>query len=298
VDGKRYHVEFLYDSAENIYGASPIFDFQNDIEAEAARSAVIAALNREPEVWTVGPEGANQYLIGFTLFEYYEDIYVVGTQDYYDDVDGTWAQDNQSLRSLYGMATWADFTEVPVPPPATAPVPKTGQTLVFAQGDDGDLQKGVPWPEPRFTDNDDGTVRDNLTGLIWIKSPESCPGGGNGGWEDALQKANNLADGECGLTDGSQPGDWRLPNVRELQSLIDYGEKHEALPDDHPFNVRHQFCSPETIYWTSTSICDADLCEGNVQLVWVMEICFGEASLIDDESTAEQSRIWAVRGGN
>ena len=37
-------------------------------------------------------------------------------------------------------------------------------------GSDGDLQKGVAWPNPRFTDNANGTVTDNLTGLIWLKN--------------------------------------------------------------------------------------------------------------------------------
>ena len=32
------------------------------------------------------------------------------------------------------------------------------------------IQVGVPWPNPRFTDNGDGTVTDNLTGLIWLKN--------------------------------------------------------------------------------------------------------------------------------
>ena len=42
-----------------------------------------------------------------------------------------------------------------------APVPKTGQTTSYATGDDGQLEKGVAWPYPRFTDNGDGTVTDN-----------------------------------------------------------------------------------------------------------------------------------------
>ena len=43
----------------------------------------------------------------------------------------------------------------------------TGQTEVFAAGDDGDLKMGVSSPKPRFTVNGDGTVTDSLTGLIW-----------------------------------------------------------------------------------------------------------------------------------
>jgi len=46
---------------------------------------------------------------------------------------------------------------------------KTGQQISYYTGDDGDLQRGVPWPDPRYTDNWDGTVTDNLTGLMWLK---------------------------------------------------------------------------------------------------------------------------------
>ena len=54
-------------------------------------------------------------------------------------------------------------------------------------------------------------------------------------WADALNDCNTLADGMCGLTDGSLAGDWRLPNVRELHSLVDFGEVHPPLPSGHPF---------------------------------------------------------------
>ncbi len=101
---------------------------------------------------------------------------------------------------------------------------KTGQTTSYATGDDGDLQKGVAWPAPRFTDNGNGTVTDNLTGLMWTKdaSPEA---GGVGvekvNWETALNYCNGLTLGEY--------TDWRLPNVKELQSLIDWTYYNPAL---------------------------------------------------------------------
>jgi len=126
-----------------------------------------------------------------------------------------------------------------------AGVPKTGQTTKYADGDDGDLQKGVAWPSPRFTDNGNGTVTDNLTGLIWLKNA-NCFGLKN--WATALNDANTLASGACGLSDGSVAGDWRLPNVRELQSLIDYGRVIPALPSGHPFTGVQS-----ADYWTSTS---------------------------------------------
>ena len=110
-------------------------------------------------------------------------------------------------------------------------VPQTGQTICFdtdgnisdcaGTGQDGEYQYGTPCPEPRFTDNLNGTVTDNLTGLIWLQIA-NC--GGTQAWADALTFANSLYDGwtgdgiggDCGLLDGSLAGDWRLPNIREL----------------------------------------------------------------------------------
>jgi len=75
-----------------------------------------------------------------------------------------------------------------------APVPQTGQTTSYAAGDDGATQRGVAWPSPRFTDNlvngvSNGTVTDNLTGLVWLKDA-NCFGVQN--WTSALSKANSL----------------------------------------------------------------------------------------------------------
>lgn len=110
----------------------------------------------------------------------------------------------------------------------SAPVAKTGQTTTYSTGDDGNLQRGVSWPNPRFTDNNDGTVTDNLTGLIWLKNAD-CVGGKD--WSQALDFCNSLKAGDCGLTDGSNSGDWRLPNLRELQSLLHYGFYDPAVPN-------------------------------------------------------------------
>jgi len=116
-----------------------------------------------------------------------------------------------------------DFYVIPIKKKNFAPVEKTGQTPTVPEnpaqtGSDGDLQKGVTWPNPRFTDNTDGTVTDNLTGLIWLKDA-NCDESKN--WANALTWCNSLASGACGLTDNSVAGDWRLPNVKELHSLID-----------------------------------------------------------------------------
>ncbi len=109
-----------------------------------------------------------------------------------------------------------------------APVEKTGQTATYSIGDDGEWKKGIAWPNARFTDNSDGTVTDNLTGLIWMKNANYF---GTQDWHDALDISNNLADGQGGLTDHSIAGDWRLPNINELISVIHYGYSSPALPN-------------------------------------------------------------------
>ncbi|MDZ7744280.1 MAG: DUF1566 domain-containing protein [Candidatus Saccharibacteria bacterium] len=120
----------------------------------------------------------------------------------------------------------------------------TGSSNSFATGDDGDLQIGVT-TSPRFTDNGDGTVTDNITDLIWLQDA-NCNGGRT--WSTAVSDANNLANGSCGLTDGSSAGDWRLPNVRELYSVLDFGHYNPSIVSGHPFtNLQTDS------YWTSTT---------------------------------------------
>src|SRR3989344_8150136 len=60
----------------------------------------------------------------------------------------------------------------------TIQLPKTGQTKCYdssgieidckGTGQDGEIQAGVAWPDTRFIDNNDGTVTDDFTGLMWL----------------------------------------------------------------------------------------------------------------------------------
>jgi hypothetical protein len=175
---------------------------------------------------------------------------------------------------------------------ATASVPKTGQTTSFATWDDGDLEKGVAWPNPRFTDNLDGTITDNLTELIWLKDANCTEtvGGvekdsfGLLNWSDALTWCNNMASGSCGLTDGSEAGDWRLPNIREHQSLIDYGFSWPALPEGNPFTNM----PPNTglFHWSSTT--NATGVEA-----WIVQFHVGGMRTLSKNTPL---RVWCVRG--
>lgn len=85
-------------------------------------------------------------------------------------------------------------------------------------GQDGALRQGVPWPEPRFQMVEHG-VRDLLTGLIWAQ-PERLPPG-LCDWPQAVELA-------AGWNDGG-PG-WRLPEIIELESLVDADRANPALP--------------------------------------------------------------------
>lgn len=73
----------------------------------------------------------------------------------------------------------------------------------------------------RFVDCGNGTVTDTLTGLIWLKNA-SCFSSLNSGvtYPQAVQAANALKDGTCGLTDGSVAGDWAVPGVQDFKSLF------------------------------------------------------------------------------
>ncbi len=124
-------------------------------------------------------------------------------------------------------------------------LPATGQTTSYVTADDGALKKGVGWSTPRFTDLTDGTVQDNLTGLVWLKNAGCF---GSQPWSTALSSAKGLKSGACGLSDGSVAGDWRLPNVEQLESLVDLSRYSPALPFGHPFiSVQAYY------YWSSST---------------------------------------------
>jgi len=178
-----------------------------------------------------------------------------------------------------------------------AGVPKTGQDKCYDvssnaeetcapehDGQDAYEDKGVAWPDPRFTDNGDGTVTDNLTGLIWLENANCY---GQQSWANALSDANALANGTCSLNDGSSAGDWRLPNVRELHSLIDSsqptGTATVALPSGHPFTGVQSL-----YYWSSTTYA------GNTTPAWYVDLNNG---FVFNDNKTNAVYVWPVRGG-
>jgi len=95
-------------------------------------------------------------------------------------------------------------------------------------------------------------VTDNLTGLVWPKN--AYIGGGAMTSQQALDFANNLT--LCGHSD------WRVPNVKELESLLDYSHYDLALPSDHPFTNVACSRSSTTIPGSTTGTIDINIIIG------------------------------------
>lgn len=144
-----------------------------------------------------------------------------------------------------------------------APVAATGATLCYdtagleiaclGTGQDAELRNGEALTG-RFELNGNGTVIDKLTGLVWLQDANCY---GSESWDSGVSLAASLADGECGLADGSAPGDWRVPNIRELLSLVNFGyydyslgntdESGQWVEDGEPWiDVKKSY------YWTTT----------------------------------------------
>lgn len=152
-------------------------------------------------------------------------------------------------------------------------LPQTGQTDCYdsigniiscaGTGQDGDIRTGILWPNPRFTDNSNGAVTDNLTGLAWTKDANLIASrdpdfdkdriwrDGAVTWYHAIDYIKKLnSEAYLGYTD------WRLPNRKELLSLIDFSQYKPALSLNHPFyNVKVQSDWYDDLhYWSSSSV--------------------------------------------
>ncbi|NIR61520.1 MAG: DUF1566 domain-containing protein, partial [Gammaproteobacteria bacterium] len=107
-------------------------------------------------------------------------------------------------------------------------------------GQDGELMGGRAWPDPRFEARGE-LVTDGLTGLVWTRSADAA--GFPLTWPEALELVAEMRRARA-----HGHGDWRLPNRRELRSLLSHETCRPALPRPHPF--RDVFPG---WYWTSTS---------------------------------------------
>lgn len=163
-----------------------------------------------------------------------------------------------------------------------ARVPVTGETA----GATGSAN-GTAWPSGRFVGSgaSNNCVSDKLTGLMWVKDLNTViiKGSTNGNyttWQNALDsvKQANADGGYCGYTD------WRLPNVNELKSLVNYGEISPAawLSTGGFVGVQANF------YWSSTSYAS------NIYSAWLVNFYEG---IVDASNKSNNNYVWPVRGG-
>src|SRR2546425_2970833 len=83
----------------------------------------------------------------------------------------------------------------------------------------------------RYVNCMNGTVTDTVFGLVWLRD-STCLGLAD--YALANRLAANLADGQCGLTDGSRPGDWRLPRRDEWEAMVALGCVNPPITNDDP----------------------------------------------------------------
>ena len=145
----------------------------------------------------------------------------------------------------------------------------------------------------RYIDCGNGTVTDTVTGLIWLKQSNCLP---TADWEAAKKAAAGLKDGDCMLTDGSSPGDWRLPTQAEweatMKNALALGCTGPTLTNDEGTACitagPSSFTAVESdYYWSSTAV------EGNARS-WFGDLDHGH---LLNGNLFNTLRVWPVRGG-
>lgn len=137
---------------------------------------------------------------------------------------------------------------------------------------DGETRSGHAWPQPQFVSMPDGAL-DRLTGLVWHSH-----GGvvGRMTWDEALARIH-----EMNAQPRSQQA-WRLPNVNELESLVDSDRHRPALPAGHPF------VHPHDVYWSSTtSVYEPD---------WAWALYLDKGAVGVGHKPFARFAVWPVRG--
>lgn len=116
--------------------------------------------------------------------------------------------------------------------------------------------RGPAWGENDFVDNGNGTVSDRMSALMWQRRDD----GRTRNWREALAYCEALA-----LAGHS---DWRLPNVKELQSIVDYRRHDPALDTRFLQQSDHRGW-----FWSSTTHGD--------NVTQADYVCFGRCTAVD-----------------
>ena len=155
-------------------------------------------------------------------------------------------------------------------------LPDTGYTTVLVAGDDASYPSSA---QPSYTDNGDGTITDNRTGLMWAKDGNGagCNTGNMGKWETAGFYCQNL------ILPAGLYEDWRLPNVRELMSIVNYGAYSPSINAGFFPNTK------TSDYWSSTTYATS------ITSAWVVVFDIG---ITVSSSKTNNGYVRCVRGGS
>jgi hypothetical protein len=173
---------------------------------------------------------------------------------------------------------------------AASALPATGQDRTVDAGEDGNPAYGAALA---YQDNGDGTITDLNTGLMWEKKSDD---GSIHDWDTTYTWLNALGVFIPALNTAEFAGydDWRLPNVKELQSIVNYGAVNPAV--SAVFNtgcaagctVLTCSCTASSSHWSSTAY-EAP------SFAWF--VVFADGGVLVADKTALFS-VRAVRGGS
>ncbi|CAK0766505.1 conserved hypothetical protein [Gammaproteobacteria bacterium] len=132
-------------------------------------------------------------------------------------------------------------------------------------------------------DNQDGTVTHEPTGLMWAKCSvgqtsdgSSCTGSASSlTWIQALAAAKNLR--------LANHNDWRLPNIKELMSLVDYNFYFSSI------NIKYFPNTPSYYFWSASAYA------GDSAYAWYVNFDYGYVDYYGNKDSAYQVRL--VRAG-
>ena len=163
-----------------------------------------------------------------------------------------------------------------------------------------------------YVDCGNGTVTDNRTGLVWL-ADASCLG--LMGWDDAMATVAGLSDlgcgpaepgCDCGLNDGSSPGEWRLASRKEWKAMVADAASAACSPTittDWPSGPFSGTCWWEgcddfgtcsfsdvqaSFYWSASSVVTSP------NLAWAVSLNTGDDLEV---SKSGSYSVWPVRGG-
>ncbi|RLC01732.1 MAG: hypothetical protein DRI57_30800 [Deltaproteobacteria bacterium] len=217
------------------------------------------------------------------IFSSASGVGITGTMPEGNNVAGNDGELTISIPNGYYEDKTADASDTNL----TAENIKGGVTIFGVTGTyTGPVCSGELSAKGRWCDNEDGTVTDMTTGLTWLKKADW--GTEYAFWANAsdqvnaLDRASSLKAGtdDADLGDGSKEGDWRLPMLKEFNTLLN-GEEAVTSSEMHAFSgVQTDW------YWTGTTF------SSDASFAWCGSLDIGYMNS-DDKTTVHW--IWPVR---